>query len=188
VDLDEKSIGISVKDIAYAVSLRTETESVRAGDSLAFIANVEPRAEDIEYLFRFGDGRDSGWTRSPTVSHSYAGDGAYTATVEARIRGSRTIPGPVIRVSVSTPPSVPWFWLSAGLAALAAASAAYVRKTRPIRIDGSFSIVPQLNLEQLHVEAQGKLNSGCAIDLRAVRGQSRFDIEASGPLVKSRNG
>ena len=187
VDLAQTSIGISVKDIAYAVSLRTETESVRAGDPLAFIANVEPRADDIEYLFRFGDGRDSGWTQSPTASHSYLGDGAYTATVEARIRGSRTIPGPDIRVSVSTPPSLPWFWLGAGLAALAAASAAYMRKTRPVRIDGSFSIVPQLNLEQLHVEAQGKLNSGCAIGLRAVRGQSRFDIEASGPLVDSRN-
>jgi hypothetical protein len=188
VDLGETAIGISVKDIAYIVSLRAETETMRAGDSLAFIANVEPRVANIEYLFRFGDGRDSGWTRSPTASHSYSGDGAYTATVEARIRGSRTIPGPVIRVSVSTPPSLPWFWLGAGLAALAAASAAYMRKTRLVRIDGSFSIVPQLNLEQLHVEAQGKLNSGCAIGLRAVRGQSRFDIEASGPLVNSRNG
>jgi len=188
VDLGEKSIGVSVKDIAYAVSLRTETESVRAGDSLGFIANVTPPADDIAYLFRFGDGRDSGWTRSPTASHSYSGDGAYTATVEARIRGSRTIPGPVIRVSVSTPPRLPWFWLGAGLAAIAAASAAYMRKTRPVRIDGGFSIVPQLNLDHLHVEAEGKLNSGCAIGLRAVRGQSRFDIEAAGPLVNSRNG
>lgn len=188
VDLGETFIGLSVKDIAYAVSLRTETESVRAGDPLAFIANVEPPADDIEYLFRFGDGRDSGWTQSPTASHSYSGDGAYTATVEARIRGSRTVPGPAIRVSVSTSPQLPWFWLGAGLAALAAASAAYMRKTRLARIDGGFSIAPQLNLEHLHVEAQGKLNSGCAIGLRAVRGQSRFDIEAPGPLVYSRNG
>ncbi|MGH7929277.1 MAG: hypothetical protein ACREQV_15925, partial [Candidatus Binatia bacterium] len=65
---------------------------------------------------------------------------------------------------------------------------ASMRKARPARIGGSgVTVVPQLNLEQLHVEAQGRLNSGCEISLRTVRGHSRFEIEASESILGGGN-
>jgi hypothetical protein len=186
-NLGETSVGINVNAIAYAVALRTESDAVRAGEPLAFIANVEPPDADVEYLFIFGDGRESGWTRSPTASHSYSRDGAYKATVAARIRGAQIIRGPVIRVNISASPWRPWLWLSAGFAAIAAAAAAYMRKSRLARIRSGLAVVPKLNLDDLRVETQGKLNSGCEISLRTVRGPSRSDIEASGPIIGGRN-
>ncbi|HEY7557396.1 MAG TPA: PKD domain-containing protein [Candidatus Binatia bacterium] len=187
MDLGETFIGISVKHTAYAVSLRTETESVSAGDPLAFIANIEPSADDVEYLFRFGDGQESGWTRSPAATHSYSGNGDFEATVEARIRGAQAVRSPVIHVNVSTSPLPPWLWIGAGFAVVAAAAAAYVKKTRLTRIHSGFAVVPKLNLDDLRVETQGQLKSGCEISLRTVRGQSRYDIEASGSIVGGRN-
>jgi hypothetical protein len=187
VDLGETSIAISVKDIAYAVSLRTERGSVRAGDPLKFIANVEPPADDTEYLFIFGDGQESGWTRSPTASHSYSAEGAFEATVEARIGGARIFRSPISRVSVAKPNWSPWIWLGAGFIVLSAGATAYIRKNRLLRNGAGITVVPRLNLEHLRVETQGKVNSGCDISLRTVRGQSRFEIKASGPIVGGPN-
>ena len=185
---------LTVRGAKAEVWLAADIQSPETGGDVRFTAGTRPALKQVQYKFIFGDDKQTEWSAGAEAVHRYEKSGDYTARLLARSSGvdlgetSIGISVKDIRVSVSTPASLPWFWLGAGLAALAAASAAYMRKTRPIRIDGSFSIVPQLNLEQLHVEAQGKLNSGCAIGLRAVRGQSRFDIEASGPLVKSRNG
>ena len=188
VDLGEASIALSVKSIAYAVSLRTETESIRPGDSLSFIANVEPPADGIEYRFIFGDGQESGWTRNPRAAHAYARDGGFEAAVEAQIGGA-SIRSPVVRVNVSASPGAPpWLWLGAGFAVLAAAAAAYRQKTRRLaRGQSGITVVPKLNLEDLRVETQGTLDFGCEISLRAVRGQSRLDIEASAPIINRRD-
>jgi hypothetical protein len=187
VDLGETSILINVKDIAYAVSLNTKTPSVRTGDLLAFNANVEPLADDTEYRFIFGDGQESGWTRSPTASHSYSADGAFTASVEARIGGARIFRSPVTRVSVANPNWSPWIWFGAGFILLSVAATTYVRKTRLARSGAVITVVPRLNLEHLRVETRGTVNSGCDISLRTVRGQSRFAIEPSGPIFSRPN-
>jgi PKD repeat protein len=189
VDLGETTIAISVKDIAYAVSLSTQSPSVRAGDPLEFIANVEPPADDTAYRFIFGDGQESGWTRTPTTSHSYSGDGAFEATVEARIGGVRIFRSPITKVSVAKPNWPLWIWLGVGFIVLSLGATAYLRKrkTRLPRNGAGITVVPRLNLEQLRVETLGKVNSGCDISLRTVRGQSRFDIEASGPIISGRN-
>jgi CARDB/PKD domain len=187
VDLGETSILINVKDIAYAVSLRTETPSVRTGDPLEFIASIEPPADDTEYRFIFGDGQESGWTRSPTASHSYSGDGAFEATVEARISGARIFRSPITRVSVAKPNWSPWIWFGAGFIVLSLGATAYIRNTRLLRNGAGITVVPRLSLEHLRVETHGKVNSGCDISLRTGHGQSRFDIEASGPIVGGRN-
>jgi hypothetical protein len=189
-NLGEASIAIKVGEyISYAVSLITETKSVRAGDSVSFIADVKPPADDIEYRFVFGDGQKSGWSRNPRAAHAYAREGGFEATVEAQIGGA-SIRSPVVRVNVAASPGAPpWLWLGAGFAVLAAAAAAHKqhKSRRLARVQTGITVVPKLNLEDLRVETQGTVDSGCAISVRAIRGQSRFDIEASAPIVHHRD-
>jgi hypothetical protein len=185
VDLGEASIGISVKETAFAVSLTTDADSVRTGQFVTFRATVEPAADNVEYFFRFGDDQDSGWTRSPTASHLYSTDGTFSATVEARIGGAQVFRSPAVRVGVVTPPLPLWLWLAIGIAVVAAATAAatVMRKKSVPPPPGIFSVVPRLNLEKLQVETQGRLDLACEIGLRAVRGQNHYDIEAPGSLL-----
>jgi hypothetical protein len=188
VDIGEASIGISIKGIAYAISLKTAASSIRAGHSLSFLAHVEPPADGIDYRFIFGDGQESGWTRDSRAVHAYARDGGFEAAVEAQIGGA-VIRSPLIRVNVSGSTGIPWLWLGAGLAALAATAAVYGQKTRRLaRVSSGITVVPQLNLEDLRVETQGRIDCGCEISLRSVPGHSQLDIEASAPIVDRPNG
>jgi hypothetical protein len=182
VEVGAASVDINVAPITYAVFLKTAAQSLRAGNSLSFIAAVEPRTSDVEYRFVFGDGRDSGWVRDSRTLHSYAAPGAYNAIVEARIAGT-VIRSPSIQITVAAAPQPPWFWLGAVLAAVATAAAAYARKRRTERARGHFTVVPKLNLETLRAETEGKVDSGLAVSLRTVRGQSRSDVETSGSIV-----
>jgi PKD repeat protein len=183
VDIGVASMDITVREIVYAVSLQAPGIGLRAGDSVTLAGRLEPTASNAEYLFQFGDGEESGWTRETAVGHIYRTAGAYSATVTARIAGWGSARSPPVKITVAGAAGWFWLWLGAGLVALAAATASYVRKIRRAPSKRGFTLVPQLNLETLRMETAGKRIAGAEIGLRSVRGESRFEIEGPIPVT-----
>lgn len=60
--------------------------SVKEGDPLVLDASAssDPDGDDLEYLFIFGDGIESGWVSSSTIDHRYDELGDVTVTLKVR--------------------------------------------------------------------------------------------------------
>jgi hypothetical protein len=172
--------------IRYAVTLRVPAGKLRAGDYATFVSHLDPATPGVEYLFQFGDGENSGWTRAATVSHTYRAEGAYSATVSVRMGGAAISQSPPVRLVVGSAAGWSWLWLGGGIVALAAALEVF-RRVRRLRNKIRVELVPQLNLQELRVETAGQRVAGCEIGLRTARGQSRFQVEASGPIAGQLN-
>jgi PKD repeat protein len=174
------------KEGAFTVALRSDLESLRAGDSVTFVSHLDPAADDVEYLFQFGDGEQSEWTRETTASHTYRAGGAYGVTVTARVGGAEIAQSPPMRIVVGSAAGWSWLWLGGATAALAAALE-FFKRVRRLRNKNRFTLVPQLNLQELRVATAGQRGASCEIGLRTARGQSRVQVEASGPIVGQRS-
>lgn len=69
------------------VSLRADRTYVRANEEVVFRAQSQPPDGALQYLFEFGDGNRSGWTRA-VARHNYPNPGNYNVFVMARLRGN----------------------------------------------------------------------------------------------------
>ncbi len=52
--------------------------------TISAVGSSDPDGSIAGYYFVFGDGADSGWVTTQTVTHSYASAGSYTATIRVR--------------------------------------------------------------------------------------------------------
>ncbi len=60
-----------------------------------FAVRAEPWAQELEYLYYFGDGPPTGWLRDSRFPHTYTRPGSYQVYVEVRLRpGLGTAMGP----------------------------------------------------------------------------------------------
>ena len=84
---------------------------VKPGEVMVFSASTEPRMEDMEYMFFFGDGETSEWSNDSQASHVYSERGTYKAEVLARWAGKYESKSDLIPAKVSIIPS----WLIWGL-------------------------------------------------------------------------
>lgn len=76
-----------------------------AGSAVTFSAatSTDPDSTVAGYYFDFGDGTNSGWVTSPTVTHTYANAGTFTVTVKARDSAGAESAGTTSTVTVGAP-------------------------------------------------------------------------------------
>jgi len=76
------TVSISQKPVA---KLRVDGEvEVEKKVSFDGSGSSDPDDDELEYLFDFGDGQNSGWVNTPKVTHSYTTTEKYTASLTVR--------------------------------------------------------------------------------------------------------
>jgi len=63
-------------------------------------AVTDPEGDDVEYLFDFGDGSDSGWITATSADHTYTAPGTYDVTVTARDSWDESSPSSPLSVTI----------------------------------------------------------------------------------------
>lgn len=89
------------------VRLTSDKDRVEPREGVAFQVITQPHYRDAEYLFSFGDGLTSGWTRGPTIEHAYSEEGVYKAFVAVRVKGEQRGESPSIALEVKKTPHKP---------------------------------------------------------------------------------
>ena len=79
-----------VRDRQQAVRLNAHPVEVRAGEEIRLEAHAEPEAEELEFVFEFGDGEQSERQSAGTAFHRYRNPGTYAAFVRV-YRGGRAL-------------------------------------------------------------------------------------------------
>jgi plastocyanin len=80
----EKTKGFDVDSLAPSVSFTLSAPSIDVGGSVTFeLKGTDPNGVTHFYV-DFGDGNNSGWVQSLTVTHTYTGAGFYNATCQGR--------------------------------------------------------------------------------------------------------
>jgi hypothetical protein len=69
--------------------------SAKPGESLTFVAHLDPYFPSTQYQFTFGEGQPSPWESNPDGTHTYASDGNYEVTAFARWDGGQASSDPV---------------------------------------------------------------------------------------------
>jgi hypothetical protein len=80
-------ITIKVKEDKYPTPVLTANLTLVLKDQLITFdgsGSNDPEGKVYDYLFKFGDGQDSGWVKQPTFQHAYATSGTYGATLKVK--------------------------------------------------------------------------------------------------------
>lgn len=67
----------------------------KPGESLTFVAHLDPYFPSTQYQFTFGDRQSSPWDSNPESTHTYSSDGNYEARALARWDGGQATSGSV---------------------------------------------------------------------------------------------
>jgi PKD repeat protein len=81
--------------------LAASPTSAEAGDDVTFSGTSSFDTDGVvsSYLFTYGDGENSGWVSTATVTHAYSSEGAFTATL--KVRDDEGAESPVDSVMIS---------------------------------------------------------------------------------------
>lgn len=79
--------------------------SAKPGESLTFVAHLDPYFPSTQYQFTFGEGQPSPWDANPVGTHTFASDGNYEVTAFATWDGGKASSDPV-QVAVHSVPYV----------------------------------------------------------------------------------
>ncbi|HVL47458.1 MAG TPA: kelch repeat-containing protein [Candidatus Thermoplasmatota archaeon] len=76
----------AVANARPTASLTATAATLRVAEKITFDASYSTDADGrvVEYAFDFGDGVTTGWVKTPTVEHTYATNGSYTAKLVVR--------------------------------------------------------------------------------------------------------
>jgi hypothetical protein len=84
------------------LQLTANVTSIKPGDTITFVAKLEPYAPGAQFVFDFGDGQ-SAEQEDPEVSHSFKADRDYEVTVTARLAKQQVHSEPLHITVHSTP-------------------------------------------------------------------------------------
>src|SRR5207247_9127194 len=69
------------------VWVTAENQDPETGEIVKFTAGTKPNFSNIVYKFVFGDGRETDWSATPEIGHSYEKSESYTVQLIARRAG-----------------------------------------------------------------------------------------------------
>jgi hypothetical protein len=95
------------KEIWPTASLYTSKKNVLIGEEITFDGSKSIGMGTLEYLFEFGDGIDSGWSASSSVTHSYTSKGTYIATLTIKDENGNLSTNPTDITIIVSEPNIP---------------------------------------------------------------------------------
>jgi hypothetical protein len=100
-------VSLRVEGPPFAV-LSASPTSTSIGETVTFDASESTDDNlNLEFLFDFGDGEDSGWITSATTTHEYSLGGLFTASVVVRDSGNlESENAAVVDIQVTKPPNL----------------------------------------------------------------------------------
>ena len=82
-----KSATLVVAERRPEVWVTAENQDPETGEIVKFTAGTKPNFSNMEYKFVFGDGRETDWSATPEIGHSYEKSESYTVQLIARRAG-----------------------------------------------------------------------------------------------------
>jgi PKD repeat protein len=96
------------KDLWAYASLFASKTTALTSEEISFDGSQSKGAGTLMYYFDFGDGGNSGWISTSTVSHSYNSPGSYTASLKVRdASGNESTNSAKISITVLEPNIIP---------------------------------------------------------------------------------
>jgi beta-lactam-binding protein with PASTA domain len=95
----DSSVNLTVsRQIQRTLTVMVDNPSPEAEKSVRFHAHLDRDTAGFQYSFEYGDGKQSGLTNVPIVSHAYESPGAYVVTATAT-RGNVKVPSASVGVT-----------------------------------------------------------------------------------------
>lgn len=94
------SFEVKAQPSQIELSLRSDRDRIRAGQSVRFTAVIRPEYQNAEYKFDFGDGMQSEWMHMPEVTHFYNTEGIFQASARARLGVERLVTSEPLSIEV----------------------------------------------------------------------------------------
>jgi PKD repeat protein len=82
-----KSATLVVAERRPEVWVTAENQDPETGEIVKFTAGTKPNFSNMEYKFIFGDGKETDWSATPEIGHSYEKSESYTVQLIARRAG-----------------------------------------------------------------------------------------------------
>lgn len=82
-----------------SVHLTADATSIKPGDTVRFVAKLEPYAAGAQFVFDFGDGQST-TQEDPEAPHRFDADGDYEVTVTAKLAKQRVQSDPPLHITV----------------------------------------------------------------------------------------
>jgi PKD domain len=186
-------VRIVVHSIKYEVRLLPDSLHLKSGETVSFLAEVNPTVETATYIYHFGDGIPDQASSLPTAQHVYHPIGNYSARVTVRIANTLVAGGaahshdfasPPVQLSVEPPPPPPPIMLYVIGAAFLIAVVVYgVQKVKSRGPKARrLQILVHKDLGTQSVEAASGMPKGTDLEIHVVRSWGEQNIKSEGPL------